>query len=105
MGSSGPITIPPATDISVGSDGTISTVPQGQGPNSVSQIDRSQSGLQVHVFQTDEPDQGSVSLIFIDNPLQLTHWTVTDANNQQVSTGLYDVQTGIDLPAGRMDCD
>ena len=40
MGSSGPITIPPATDISVGSDGTISTVPQGQGPNSVSQIDR-----------------------------------------------------------------
>ncbi|WP_267223438.1 flagellar basal-body rod protein FlgF [Dyella silvae] len=40
MGGSGPITIPPATDISVGSDGTISTVPQGQGPNSVSQIDR-----------------------------------------------------------------
>src|ERR1700761_3084968 len=40
MGSSGPISIPPATDISVGSDGTISTVPQGQGPNSVSQIDR-----------------------------------------------------------------
>jgi flagellar basal-body rod protein FlgF len=40
LGSSGPISIPPATDISVGSDGTISTVPQGQGPNSVSQIDR-----------------------------------------------------------------
>lgn len=40
MGGSGPITLPPATDISVGSDGTISTVPQGQGPNSVSQIDR-----------------------------------------------------------------
>jgi outer membrane lipoprotein-sorting protein len=65
----------------------------------VSQIDRSQSGLQVHVFQTDEPDAGSVSLIFTDNPLELTHWTVTDANNQQVSTGLYDVQMGIDLPA------
>ncbi|AIF49214.1 flagellar basal-body rod protein FlgF [Dyella japonica] len=40
MGGSGPITIPPATDISVGSDGTISTVPQGQGANSISQIDR-----------------------------------------------------------------
>ncbi|QNK02592.1 flagellar basal-body rod protein FlgF [Dyella telluris] len=40
MGGSGPITIPPATDISVGSDGTISTVPQGQSPNAVSQIDR-----------------------------------------------------------------
>ena len=40
MGGSGPLSIPPATDISIGSDGTISTVPQGQGPNSVSQIDR-----------------------------------------------------------------
>jgi len=65
----------------------------------VSRVDRSQGGLQVHVFQSDEPDQGSVALIFLDNPLQLTHWTVTDANNQQVSTGLYDVQTGVDLPA------
>jgi flagellar basal-body rod protein FlgF len=40
MGGGGPINIPPATDISVGSDGTISTVPQGQGANSISQIDR-----------------------------------------------------------------
>jgi len=65
----------------------------------VTQVDRSQGGLQVHLFQTDQPDAGSVSLIFTDGPLQLTHWTVTDANNQQVSVGLYDVQTGIDLPA------
>lgn len=65
----------------------------------VTQVDRSQAGLQVHLFQTDQPDSGKVSLIFTDGPLQLTHWTVTDANNQQVSVGLYDIQTGIDLPA------
>jgi flagellar basal-body rod protein FlgF len=42
MGSSGPITISPSTDISIGTDGTISTVPLGQGPNSVSTIDKIQ---------------------------------------------------------------
>lgn len=40
MGSSGPITISPSTEISIGTDGTISTVPLGQGPNSVSTIDK-----------------------------------------------------------------
>jgi len=40
MGGSGPITIPPASEISVGADGTISSVPLGQGPNSVSTLDR-----------------------------------------------------------------
>ncbi|WP_430391060.1 flagellar basal-body rod protein FlgF [Dyella sp. 20L07] len=40
IGSSGPITIPPAAEISIGDDGTISSVPLGQGPNSVSTLDR-----------------------------------------------------------------
>ncbi len=40
LGSSGPITIPPAAEISVGADGTISSVPLGQGPNSVTALDR-----------------------------------------------------------------
>lgn len=40
MGGSGPITIPPAAEVSVGADGTISSVPLGQGPNSVTTLDR-----------------------------------------------------------------
>ncbi|RAO77216.1 flagellar basal-body rod protein FlgF [Dyella jiangningensis] len=40
MGGSGPITIPPAAEVSIGSDGTISSVPLGQGPNSVTTLDR-----------------------------------------------------------------
>lgn len=40
MGSSGPITIPPAAEINIGADGTISSVPLGQGPNSVTTLDR-----------------------------------------------------------------
>jgi outer membrane lipoprotein-sorting protein len=67
----------------------------------VSQIDRSPGGLQIHMFQTDEPEAGSVSLIFYENPLTLAQWTVTDAQNRQVRVGLTDVQTGIDIPASK----
>jgi flagellar basal-body rod protein FlgF len=38
MGSGGPVTIPDSSQISVGSDGTISTVPMGQGPNTIAAV-------------------------------------------------------------------
>ncbi|MGC1549921.1 MAG: flagellar basal-body rod protein FlgF [Rhodanobacter sp.] len=40
MGNSGPITVPDSAQISIGNDGTISTVPLGQGPNTIAAIDR-----------------------------------------------------------------
>jgi len=40
VGDSGPIAIPPDTDVSFGSDGTISTVPTGQTPNQVATLGR-----------------------------------------------------------------
>ena len=61
-------------------------------------VDRSPGGLQISLYQTDEPDTGSVSLVFVDNPLQLTQWTVTDGQNKEVRVGLADVQVGIDVP-------
>ncbi|MGH6886302.1 MAG: LolA family protein [Geminicoccales bacterium] len=64
----------------------------------VSQIDRSPGGLQLQMFQTDEPEAGSVSLIFYENPLTLAQWTVTDAQNKEVRVGLTNVRTGIDIP-------
>jgi flagellar basal-body rod protein FlgF len=38
MGSGGPITIPDAAKIAIGNDGTISTVPMGQGPNTIAAV-------------------------------------------------------------------
>jgi len=64
----------------------------------VSQIDRSPGGLQLQMFQTNEPDAGSVSLIFYENPLTLAQWTVTDAQNKQVRVGLTNVRTGVPIP-------
>lgn len=40
IGSGGPITIPDSAKIVIGGDGTISTVPLGQGPNTLTQVDR-----------------------------------------------------------------
>jgi flagellar basal-body rod protein FlgF len=40
MGSSGPITLPPADRISIAADGTLSIVPQGGDPNQPQQIDK-----------------------------------------------------------------
>jgi len=40
IGNSGPISLPDSQQISIGSDGTISTVPLGQGPNTLATLDR-----------------------------------------------------------------
>jgi outer membrane lipoprotein-sorting protein len=51
------------------------------------------------MYQTDEPDNGTIELIFLDNPLLLTQWIVTDPDANEVRVGLIDVEMGIDLPA------
>jgi flagellar basal-body rod protein FlgF len=40
LGDNGPLSIPPYTQIAVAADGTISVVPQGQGPETMAQIGR-----------------------------------------------------------------
>ncbi|MFZ0871816.1 MAG: flagellar basal-body rod protein FlgF [Rhodanobacter sp.] len=38
LGTAGPVNVPDSAQISIGSDGTISTVPMGQGPNTVAAV-------------------------------------------------------------------
>jgi flagellar basal-body rod protein FlgF len=40
LSESGPLVIPPSTQVTVGSDGTISVIPQGSQPFAISQVDR-----------------------------------------------------------------
>jgi flagellar basal-body rod protein FlgF len=40
LSDSGPLVIPPSTVVSIGSDGTVSVVPQGSAPFAVTQVDR-----------------------------------------------------------------
>ena len=65
----------------------------------VTQVNRSPGSLRISMYQTDEPDAGSVELIFQDNPIVLQQWKLVDANNNETSVGLYDVEFGVPLPA------
>jgi flagellar basal-body rod protein FlgF len=38
MGTGGPITVPDSAQVSIGKDGTLSTVPMGQGPNTIAAV-------------------------------------------------------------------
>ncbi len=40
LGNSGPINVPNSAQISIGNDGTVSSVPLGQGPSTVAEVDR-----------------------------------------------------------------
>jgi outer membrane lipoprotein-sorting protein len=65
----------------------------------VTKVDRRPGLLSVTMFENDEPDNGTVELIFLDDPIMLTQWIVTDPDANQVRVGLIDVETGLELPA------
>lgn len=50
--------------------------------------------IQVSLVRTDSPGDGTLTLVFADNPLTLRQWTVLDAQRQETRVTLYDVQTG-----------
>jgi outer membrane lipoprotein-sorting protein len=50
--------------------------------------------IQVSLVRTASPGDGTLTLIFSDNPLALRQWTVTDAQRQQTTVTLYNVEMG-----------
>jgi outer membrane lipoprotein-sorting protein len=54
--------------------------------------------LQVSLVRSASPGDGTLTLIFADNPLTLRQWTVLDAQRQETRVTLYNVETG-----GRFD--
>jgi outer membrane lipoprotein-sorting protein len=64
------------------------------GDVTVSNITRLPGQLQVTLYRTASPQDGSLTLIFAENPLTLRQWVVTDAQRQQTRVTLYNVQLG-----------
>ena len=50
--------------------------------------------LQVSLVRTASPGDGTLTLIFADNPLMLRQWTVLDAQRQETRVTLYNAETG-----------
>lgn len=77
LGDGGPISVPPASQISIGSDGTVSVVPLGQSPDTLSSVDR----IRLVDPPANELQQGSDGLMHLANGGQAP----ADANVRLVS--------------------
>jgi outer membrane lipoprotein-sorting protein len=60
----------------------------------VTGIQRLPGQLQVTLVRTDSPGDGSLTLIFADQPLTLRQWTVVDAQRRETHVTLSNAQTG-----------
>jgi outer membrane lipoprotein-sorting protein len=65
-----------------------------QGDVTVTGIVRLPGQVQVTMVRTASPGDGSLTLVFADSPLALRQWTVTDAQHQETTVTLYDIQLG-----------
>jgi outer membrane lipoprotein-sorting protein len=58
----------------------------------VTRVERSADALRVTVHEKGHPDQGRITLVFSDKPLQLRKWTVLDRDGKQIDVALLDAQ-------------
>lgn len=65
-----------------------------QGDVTVTDMQRLPGQLQVSLVRTASPGDGTLTLVFADNPLTLKQWTVLDAQRQETRVTLLNVQTG-----------
>lgn len=64
------------------------------GDVTVTGMQRLPGQLQVSMVRTASPADGTLTLIFADNPLTLRQWTVLDAQRQETRVTLYNVELG-----------
>jgi outer membrane lipoprotein-sorting protein len=67
------------------------------GTVTVTDVARSGGLLRVRMIETDEPDRGSLTLTFRDEPLRLRQWTTVDAQGVAVTITLMGMRTGLEI--------
>ena len=65
--------------------------------NSVRSIERSAGQLRVKAIDPNAPNQGSITMIFADNPLSLTQWIVIDAEGLATTVALAETKRNVKL--------
>jgi outer membrane lipoprotein-sorting protein len=61
----------------------------------VRKIEKDGGQLRITAINPKDPDQGSMTMIFSDNPLELRQWVVTDAQGQATTVILNSMQRGV----------
>ena len=67
------------------------------GDVTVTKLERTPAILRLTVQDTEEPEKGSITLVFSDKPLALRKWKILDSQNIETSVTFTGVQTGIKL--------
>jgi outer membrane lipoprotein-sorting protein len=63
----------------------------------VTRFEHSGNAVRVTVVETAEPDAGSLTMVFTENPLALRQWTVVDQQGRVTNVSLTDQQYGVAL--------
>lgn len=66
-----------------------------EGDGRVTAVRRGEGLVQVTVVKRGSPAEGSLTLTFSDQPLELRQWTVIDAQGREVRVTLFEIQTGV----------
>lgn len=69
------------------------------GDVSVIGIERQPGQILVTMMRSSSPEDGSLSLVFADQPLALRQWVVTDGQRQETRVSLFNVELGGNFPA------
>jgi outer membrane lipoprotein-sorting protein len=67
------------------------------GDVTVTDLEEGDGELRVTLVQTEEPDQGSITLVFAEQPMELRRWTVVDAQGLPTHVVLDGIETGVAL--------
>ncbi len=63
----------------------------------ITDLQRDAGTIRVTAVEQDSPENGSLTVVFEDNPLRLVKWEVVDPQGQRVDVALLDPLFGVDL--------
>lgn len=63
----------------------------------VTRFERSANTIRLTVVEKTEPDSGSLTMVFSDNPLTLRQWSIVDQQRKTTTVSLYDERLGVAL--------
>jgi outer membrane lipoprotein-sorting protein len=63
----------------------------------VTRFERGANTLRLTVVEKTEPDNGSLTMVFSDNPLALQQWSIVDQQRKTTTVSLYDERFGMAL--------
>lgn len=68
--------------------------------DAVQRIAKGEGQMRVTAIDPDAPDQGSITMVFSENPLALRQWVVVDAQGLETTVALSETRSNVSLDPG-----